>query len=164
MKIRHGFVSNSSSSSFRIFTRGRIEGRSNVIDYIKTHDECTCSIRVGESDCFYEHRVYFDVKDILRKIILENEDFIGDFPVIERDFDVLDEVVPVTEEMVGGEIVFKYFYSSEYADQVVSYIRFCYEGAPVLMQMFGEEKARELNEKYELGIDEKLFIFYKPYK
>ena len=99
MKIRHGFVSNSSSSSFIICEKARIKDREKIREYIKNNDTC-----VG----FYEdlndyNGVFFEIKKTLRDKIIEHFDEIKDLFTIEDNFHYLNGET-ITSDMVGCTI------------------------------------------------------------
>ena len=99
MKIRHGFVSNSSSSSFIICEKARIKDREKIREYIKNNDTC-----VG----FYEDLndydgVFFEIKKTLRDKIIEHFDEIKDLFTIEDNFHYLNGET-ITSDMVGCTI------------------------------------------------------------
>lgn len=99
MKIRKGFVSNSSSSSFIICEKACIKDREEIREYIKNHDTC-----IG----FYEDLndycgVFFEIKKTLRDKILEHFDEIKDLFTIEDNFHYLNNET-ITLDMVGCSI------------------------------------------------------------
>ena len=99
MKIRHGFVSNSSSSSFIICEKACIKDREKIREYIKNNDTC-----VG----FYEDLndgdgVFFEIKKTLRDKIIEHFDEIKDLFTIEDNFHYLNGET-ITSDMVGCTI------------------------------------------------------------
>ena len=99
MKIRHGFVSNSSSSSFIICEKACIKDREKIREYIKNNDTC-----VG----FYEDLndgdgVFFEIKKTLRDKIIEHFDEIKDLFTIEDNFHYLNNET-ITSDMVGCTI------------------------------------------------------------
>ena len=99
MKIRHGFVSNSSSSSFIICEKACIKDREKIREYIKNNDTC-----VG----FYEDLndgdgVFFEIKKTLRDKIIEHFDEIKDLFTIEDNFHYLNDET-ITSDMVGCTI------------------------------------------------------------
>ena len=99
MKIRHGFVSNSSSSSFIICEKACIKDREKIREYIKNNDTC-----VG----YYENLndgdgVFFEIKKTLRDKIIEHFDEIEDLFTIEDNFHYLNNET-ITSDMVGCTI------------------------------------------------------------
>ena len=99
MKIRHGFVSNSSSSSFIICEKACIKDREKIREYIKNNDTC-----VG----FYKDLndydgVFFEIKKTLRDKIIEHFDEIKDLFTIEDNFHYLNDET-ITSDMVGCTI------------------------------------------------------------
>ena len=83
MKIRKGFVSNSSSSSFIICEKACIKDREEIREYLKNNDTC-----VG----YYENLndddgVFFEIKKTLRDKIIEHFDEIKDFAFISHKLD-----------------------------------------------------------------------------
>ena len=99
MKIRHGFVSNSSSSSFIICEKACIKDREKIREYITNNDTC-----VG----FYEDLndgdgVFFEIKKTLRDKIIEHFDEIKDLFTIEDNFHYLNDET-ITSDMVGCTI------------------------------------------------------------
>ena len=99
MKIRNGFVSNSSSSSFIICEKTCIKDREKIREYIKNNDTC-----VG----FYEDLndydgVFFEIKKTLRDKIIEHFDEIKDLFTIEDNFHYLNGET-ITSDMVGCTI------------------------------------------------------------
>ena len=99
MKIRKGFVSNSSSSSFIICEKACIKDREKIREYIKNNDTC-----VG----FYEDLndgdgVFFEIKKTLRDKIIEHFDEIKDLFTIEDNFHYLNDET-ITSDMVGCTI------------------------------------------------------------
>ena len=99
MKIRHGFISNSSSSSFIICEKACIKDREKIREYIKNNDTC-----VG----FYEDLndgdgVFFEIKKTLRDKIIEHFDEIKDLFTIEDNFHYLNDET-ITSDMVGCTI------------------------------------------------------------
>ena len=99
MKIRYGFVSNSSSSSFIICEKTCIKDREKIREYIKNNDTC-----VG----FYEDLndydgVFFEIKKTLRDKIIEHFDEIKDLFTIEDNFHYLNDET-ITSDMVGCTI------------------------------------------------------------
>ena len=99
MKIRHGFVSNSSSSSFIICEKACIKDREKIREYIKNNDTC-----VG----YYENLndgdgVFFEIKKTLRDKIIEHFDEIKDLFTIEDNFHYLNDET-ITSDMVGCTI------------------------------------------------------------
>ena len=99
MKIRNGFVSNSSSSSFIICEKACIKDREKIREYIKNNDTC-----VG----YYENLndddgVFFEIKKTLRDKIIEHFDEIKDLFTIEDNFHYLNGET-ITSDMVGCTI------------------------------------------------------------
>ena len=99
MKIRKGFVSNSSSSSFIICEKACIKDREKIREYIKNNDTC-----VG----YYENLndgdgVFFEIKKTLRDKIIEHFDEIKDLFTIEDNFHYLNDET-ITSDMVGCTI------------------------------------------------------------
>ena len=80
MKIRNGFVSNSSSSSFIICKKACIEDREEIREYIKNSDTC-----VGDYENLNDYDgVFFEIKKTLMDKIIEHFDEIKDLFIIER--------------------------------------------------------------------------------
>lgn len=99
MKIRKGFVSNSSSSSFIICEKACIKDREKIREYLKNNDTC-----VG----YYENLndgdgVFFEIKKTLRDKIIEHFDEIKDLFTIEDNFHYLNGET-ITSDMVGCTI------------------------------------------------------------
>ena len=99
MKIRHGFISNSSSSSFIICEKACIKDREKIREYLKNNDTC-----VG----YYENLndgdgVFFEIKKTLRDKIIEHFDEIKDLFTIEDNFHYLNDET-ITSDMVGCTI------------------------------------------------------------
>ena len=99
MKIRNGFVSNSSSSSFIICKKACIKDREEIREYLKNNDTC-----VG----YYENLndgdgVFFEIKKTLRDKIIEHFDEIKDLFTIEDNFHYLNDET-ITSDMVGCTI------------------------------------------------------------
>ena len=99
MKIRNGFVSNSSSSSFIICEKACIKDREEIREYLKNNDTC-----VG----YYENLndgdgVFFEIKKTLRDKIIEHFDEIKDLLTIEDNFHYLNDET-ITSDMVGCTI------------------------------------------------------------
>ena len=116
MKIRNGFVSNSSSSSFIVFFKGRIENRERVLEYIEKHEECTGCLEGTQ----YADRLYFDIKKDLRDDILKYKDSIKNLPCIIEDFNILGDDFRITEDMVNGIVVVKCGCEGEYSNTYIS--------------------------------------------
>ena len=115
MKIRSGFVSNSSSSSFIICTRQYITGKEAVLEYIKSHEACTGYYE----DLGYDCSVYFEIKGALREAILSHADSIESFPTIVDDFHYLDENSTITADMVGCELSVQSGWDGEGCDRYI---------------------------------------------
>ena len=99
MKIRHGFVSNSSSSSFIICERDCIEDREKIREYLKNNDTC-----VGYYENLNDYDgVFFEIKKTLRDKIIEHFDEIKDLFTIEDNFHYLNNET-ITSDMVGCTI------------------------------------------------------------
>ena len=99
MKIRHGFVSNSSSSSFIICEKACIKDREKIREYIKNNDTC-----VGYYENLNDYDgVFFEIKKTLRDKIIEHFDEIKDLFTIEDNFHYLNDET-ITSDMVGCTI------------------------------------------------------------
>ena len=99
MKIRHGFVSNSSSSSFIICEKARIKDREEIREYLKNNDTC-----VGYYENLNDYDgVFFEIKKTLRDKIIEHFDEIKDLFTIEDNFHYLNDET-ITSDMVGCTI------------------------------------------------------------
>ena len=99
MKIRHGFVSNSSSSSFIICEKACIKDREKIREYTKNNDTC-----VGFYEDLNEYNgVFFEIKKTLRDKIIEHFDEIKDLFTIEDSFHYLNGET-ITSDMVGCTI------------------------------------------------------------
>ena len=99
MKIRHGFVSNSSSSSFIICEKACIKDREKIREYIKNNDTCVGFYR----DLNDYDGVFFEIKKTLRDKIIEHFDEIKDLFTIEDNFHYLNDET-ITSDMVGCTI------------------------------------------------------------
>ena len=100
MKIRNGFVSNSSSSSFIVCYRSYIKNPEEILEYIKSHEECTGMIE----ELGYDGRnVYFDIKRNLRTAILKHPEVVSKMVIVDG-FQSLEEDFKVTPEMIDCEI------------------------------------------------------------
>ena len=98
MKIRNGFVSNSSSSSFIVLSKRYIEDPKEIEDYLKTHDE---AVLFFDSCDLNEYGVYIRID---RKII--DNILNGEYPnilsyMIVDDYFHIGEDSKITEDMVG---------------------------------------------------------------
>ena len=99
MKIRNGFVSNSSSSSFIICEKACIKDREKIREYIKNNDTC-----VGYYENLNDYDgVFFEIKKTLRDKIIEHFDEIKDLFTIEDNFHYLNDET-ITSDMVGCTI------------------------------------------------------------
>lgn len=99
MKIRKGFVSNSSSSSFIICEKARIKDREEIREYLKNNDTC-----VGYYKNLNDYDgVFFEIKKTLRDKIIEHFDEIKDLFTIEDNFHYLNDET-ITSDMVGCTI------------------------------------------------------------
>lgn len=99
MKIRKGFVSNSSSSSFIICKKARIKDREEIREYLKNNDTC-----VGYYENLNDYDgVFFEIKKTLRDKIIEHFDEIKDLFTIEDNFHYLNNKT-ITSDMVGCTI------------------------------------------------------------
>ena len=99
MKIRKGFVSNSSSSSFIICEKARIKDREEIREYLKNNDTC-----VGYYENLNDYDgVFFEIKKTLRDKIIEHFDEIKDLFTIEDNFHYLNDET-ITSDMVGCTI------------------------------------------------------------
>ena len=95
MKERHGFVSNSSSSSFIVCERRTIENKEEMLEYLKSHESC-----VGYVDI--EDGVYFDIESELRDEILANFDEVYKCFNVSDGFQTCGEDgFQITEDMLG---------------------------------------------------------------
>ena len=149
MKIRNGFVSNSSSSSFIVFFKGSIENREKILEYIESHKECTGCLEGTQ----YADRLYFDIKKDLRDDILKYKDSIKNLPCIIEDFDILGEDFRITEDMVGGTVIFQYGYEGEGCDTYIPYedMYWDYGLGDIIYTLFSdlpEDEYEKLIEKY----------------
>ena len=99
MKIRHGFVSNSSSSSFIICEKACIKDREKIREYIKNNDTCVGFYK----DLNDDDGVFFEIKKTLRDKIIEHFDEIKDLFTIEDNFHYLNGET-ITSDMVGCTI------------------------------------------------------------
>lgn len=98
MKIRSGFVSNSSSSSFIICERRVIKNKEEKLEYLKSHKSCVGYVNVNDG-------IYFDIEDKLKDEILANFDKVYKCFTISDEFRTCDEDgFRVTEDMVGCDI------------------------------------------------------------
>ena len=99
MKIRNGFVSNSSSSSFIICKKACIKDREEIREYLKNNDTC-----VGYYENLNDYDgVFFEIKKTLRDKIIEHFDEIKDLFTIEDNFHYLNGET-ITSDMVGCTI------------------------------------------------------------
>ena len=99
MKIRNGFVSNSSSSSFIICKKACIKDREEIREYLKNNDTC-----VGYYENLNDYDgVFFEIKKTLRDKIIEHFDEIEDLFTIEDNFHYLNGET-ITSDMVGCTI------------------------------------------------------------
>ena len=99
MKIRKGFVSNSSSSSFIICEKACIKDREEIREYLKNNDTC-----VGYYENLNDYDgVFFEIKKTLRDKIIEHFDEIKDLFTIEDNFHYLNGET-ITSDMVGCTI------------------------------------------------------------
>ena len=99
MKIRNGFVSNSSSSSFIICKKACIKDREESREYLKNNDTC-----VGYYENLSDYDgVFFEIKKTLRDKIIEHFDEIKDLFTIEDNFHYLNDET-ITSDMVGCTI------------------------------------------------------------
>ena len=99
MKIRKGFVSNSSSSSFIICEKACINDREEIREYLKNNDTC-----VGYYENLNDYdEVFFEIKKTLRDKIIEHFDEIEDLFTIEDNFHYLNNET-ITSDMVGCTI------------------------------------------------------------
>ena len=100
MKIRNGFVSNSSSSSFIICKKACIKDREEIREYLKNNDTC-----VGYYENLNDYDgVFFEIKKTLRDKIIEHFDEIEDLFTIEDNFHYLNNET-ITSDMVGCTIL-----------------------------------------------------------
>ena len=99
MKIRNGFVSNSSSSSFIICKKACIKDREEIREYLKNNDTCV-GYYENLNDC---DGVFFEIKKTLRDKIIEHFDEIKDLFTIEDNFHYLNGET-ITSDMVGCTI------------------------------------------------------------
>lgn len=98
MKIRAGFVSNSSSSSFVVCERKLIKDDKEMLEYLKSHEECVGYVNIDDG-------IYFDIKDKLRDELINNFDKVSRNFTISDGFQFCDEEsFKVTEDMVGCTI------------------------------------------------------------
>ena len=99
MKIRNGFVSNSSSSSFIICKKACIKDREEIREYLKNNDTC-----VGYYENLNDYDgVFFEIKKTLRDKIIEHFDEIKDLFTIEDNFHYMNDET-ITSDMVGCTI------------------------------------------------------------
>lgn len=99
MKIRKGFVSNSSSSSFIICEKDCIKDREKIREYLNNNDTC-----VGYYEDLNDYcGVFFEIKKTLRDKIIEHFDEIKDLFTIEDNFHYLNNDI-ITSDMVGCTI------------------------------------------------------------
>ena len=99
MKIRKGFVSNSSSSSLIICEKACIKDREEIREYLKNNDTC-----VGYYENLNDYDgVFFEIKKTLRDKIIEHFDEIKDLFTIEDNFHYLNNET-ITSDMVGCTI------------------------------------------------------------
>ena len=95
MKERHGFVSNSSSSSFIVCERRSIKDKEEMLEYLKSHESCVGYVEIDDG-------VYFDIEDELRDEILANFDEVYKCFVISDGFQTCGEDgFQITEDMLG---------------------------------------------------------------
>lgn len=117
MKVRNGFVSNSSSSSFIVCSKKWIGTKQEVLEYLKAHDKCVGYLVGVVGDC----GVYFDIESKFRKAILDHADDIEVWPTIVEGFHCLDEEFKITEDMVGAEVSIQSGWDGDGCDRYYSY-------------------------------------------
>lgn len=149
MKIRNGFISNSSSSSFIVFFKNSIENREKVLEYIENHEECTGCLEGTR----YSDRLYFDIKKDLRDDILKYKDSIKNLPCIIEDFSILGEDFRITEDMVNGTVIVQYGYEGEDRDTYIPYedMYWDYGSGDIIYALFSdlpEDVYEKMLEKY----------------
>ena len=149
MKVRNGFVSNSSSSSFIVFFKNRIENREKVLEYIENHKECVGYLE----DTRYGDRLYFDIKEDLRDDILKYKDSIKSLPYIVENFSTLGEDFRITEDMVNGTVIVQYGYDGEDCDTYIPYeeMYWDYGLEDIIYFLFSdlpEDEYKKISEKY----------------
>lgn len=155
MKVRDGFISNSSSSSFLVFARAIIKEPRSALDYIESHESCVGMLKLH--DLCGSYVGYFDIEGVLRRAILEHRDDLEGTPSVAVDFRDLGHakdrlaVVNIDESMVKGSIYMHELYNDYETDRRI-YIPaedFWWCGSCVVEALFGD-RAKELNEEYSL--------------
>lgn len=141
MKIRSGFVSNSSSSSFVVCERKIITERDEILEYLKTHEKCVGFVELQSG-------VYFDIQDELREEIVKNIHAVEGFLSIVDGFKLLGDCFKITEDMVGCNVSVEV--QDEYSCGYYEYRdRACDTYKDILWTLFGDLP----HEKYEKIVD-----------
>lgn len=155
MKIRDGFVSNSSSSSFLVFARDIIKEPQPVLDYIESHESCVGMVKLH--DLYGSYVSYFDIEGVLRRAILEHREDLEETPSVVVDFRDLGHakdrlaVINIDESMVKGNIYLHELYNNYETDRrnYIPIEDFWWDGSCVVEALFGD-RAKEINEEYNL--------------
>ena len=155
MKVRDGFVSNSSSSSFLVFARDVIKEPQLVLDYIESHESCVGMLKLH--DLYGSYVGYFDIEGVLRRAILEHRDDLEETPSVVIDFRDLGHakdrlaVINIDENMVKGKIYLHELYNNYETDRrnYIPIEDLWWDGGCVVEALFGD-RAKEINEEYNL--------------